>query len=134
MALPGRHKGEYRSALHEGTPVNSAFIPQRLRLLLFPLAWLALQAQLPLLGLMSLSWNLVALALPLLRPNGVLLASANTARLEPAAFIGQVHAAILKSGRGVVQEHYVPQPPDFPVSRDEPGHLKTLWLRISGAG
>ena len=78
--------------------------------------------------------NLVSLALPLLRPDGVLLASANTARLRPEAFIGQVHAAILKSGRTVVQEHYVPQPPDFPVSRDEPGHLKTLWLRVSGTG
>jgi 23S rRNA (cytosine1962-C5)-methyltransferase len=78
--------------------------------------------------------SLVSLALPLLRQNGVLLASANTARLAPEAFIGQVHAAILKSGRGVVQEHYVPQPPDFPVSRDEPGHLKTLWLRVTGVG
>ena len=77
--------------------------------------------------------NLVSLALPLLRPNGVLLASANTARLEPEAFIGQVHAAILSSGRKVVQAHYAPQPPDFPVARDAPAHLKSLWMRISGA-
>ena len=34
-----------------------------LQTLLFPLAWLALQAQLLLLGLMSMAWNIVALAL-----------------------------------------------------------------------
>lgn len=47
--------------------MSPASIPRPLRVLLFPLAWLALQAQLLLLGLMSLSWNLLALALyPLL--------------------------------------------------------------------
>jgi 23S rRNA (cytosine1962-C5)-methyltransferase len=76
--------------------------------------------------------RLVSLALPLLRPNGVLLASTNTARLIPEPFIEQVHAAIRGAGRRVIQEHYVPQPPDFPVTREEPAHLKTLWLRISG--
>ena len=78
--------------------------------------------------------RLVSLALPLLRPNGVLLASTNTARLMPEVFIGQVRAAILGAGRSILQEHYVPQPPDFPVTRDEPAYLKTLWLRISGVG
>ena len=76
--------------------------------------------------------RLVSLALPLLRPAGVLLASANAARLMPEAFIGQVHAAILGTGRRIIQEHYVPQPPDFPATREEPAHLKTLWLRVSG--
>jgi len=33
--------------------------------------------------------------------------------------------------RKIVQQHYVPQPPDFPVHRDEPAYLKTVWLRIS---
>jgi 23S rRNA (cytosine1962-C5)-methyltransferase len=76
--------------------------------------------------------KLVSLALPLLKPAGVLLASTNTARLGPEPFIGQVHAAIRSAGRDIIQEHYVPQPPDFPVTREEPAHLKTLWLRISG--
>jgi 23S rRNA (cytosine1962-C5)-methyltransferase len=76
--------------------------------------------------------RLVGLALPLLQPGGVLLAAANTARLEPAAFVGQVHAAIAGAGRRIVQQHYVPQPPDFPVTRDEPAYLKTLWLRVAG--
>ncbi len=78
--------------------------------------------------------SLVSLALPLLRPEGVLLASTNTARLMPEVFIGQVHAAIQGAGRSIIQEHYVPQPPDFPVTREEPAYLKTLWMRLSGPG
>ena len=78
--------------------------------------------------------RLVSLALPLLRPDGVLLASTNAARLKPEQFIGQVQSAVLGAGRSIIQQHYVPQPPDFPVTREEPAHLKTLWLRISGVG
>ena len=33
--------------------------------------------------------------------------------------------------RKIVQQHYVPQPPDFPISRAEPAYLKTVWLRVS---
>jgi hypothetical protein len=32
--------------------------------------------------------------------------------------------------RKIVQSHYFPQPPDFPISRTEPAYLKTVWLRI----
>lgn len=78
--------------------------------------------------------NLVSLALPLVRQDGVLLASANTARLLPEPFIGQVRAAVAGARRHILQEHYAPQPPDFPITREEPAHLKTLWLRISGPG
>jgi hypothetical protein len=35
-----------------------------------------------------------------------------------------------KAGRRVRAEHYVPQPPDFPVSREEPAYLKTVWMRV----
>jgi 23S rRNA G2069 N7-methylase RlmK/C1962 C5-methylase RlmI len=69
--------------------------------------------------------------LPLLRPGGVLFASTNAARLEPEQFLGQVRQAVAAVGRRIEQEHYVPQPPDFPVSRDEPAYLKTVWLRVS---
>ncbi len=34
------------------------------------------------------------------------------------------------AGRKILQEHYAPQPPDFPVSRGEPAHLKTVWVRL----
>jgi hypothetical protein len=41
-----------------------------------------------------------------------------------------MEASIDASGRRVLQKHYVPQPPDFPVSRGEPAYLKTVWLRV----
>lgn len=78
--------------------------------------------------------GLVSRALPLLREDGVLFASTNAARLAPDRFREQIHEAVRRCGRRVVQEHYVPQPPDFPITRDEPAYLKTLWLRVGGAG
>jgi 23S rRNA (cytosine1962-C5)-methyltransferase len=77
--------------------------------------------------------RLVSLALPLLRPGGTLLASTNTARLSVVPFIGQIRAAIGAAGRRIIQEHYAAQPPDFPITREEPAYLKTIWLRVSGA-
>jgi 23S rRNA (cytosine1962-C5)-methyltransferase len=75
--------------------------------------------------------RLVDAALPLLSSGGVLLASSNVARLAPADFLDTVRSAVHASSRTIVAEHYAPQPPDFPVSRDEPAHLKCVWLRIS---
>lgn len=75
--------------------------------------------------------ELVTLALPLLSPGGVLLASTNASRLTPERFVEQVRSAVTSTGRRVVQEHYVPQPPDFPVTREEPAYLKTFWVRVS---
>ena len=74
--------------------------------------------------------RLVTAALPLLQPAGVLLASTNAATLAPANFLAQINAAITAARRRVTQQHYAPQPPDFPVTRDEPAYLKTVWLRI----
>ena len=76
--------------------------------------------------------KLVLAALPLLKPDGVLLASTNAADLLPERFIESIEVAIKGAGRRVTQRHYVPQPPDFPVSRDEPAYLKTVWLRVAG--
>jgi hypothetical protein len=28
------------------------------------------------------------------------------------------------------KKHYVPQPPDFPVHREEPAYLKTAWIKF----
>lgn len=75
--------------------------------------------------------KLVALAVPMLKPNGVLLASTNAAELLPEKLLSQVHAAIRGAGRRIVKQHYVPQPPDFPISRAEPAYLKTVWLRVA---
>ena len=74
--------------------------------------------------------TLVELAVPLLRPGGVLLACSNTGGWKPEGFCAAVEAALGKLGRPVARRHYAPQPPDFPVSREEPAYLKTLWLRL----
>ena len=75
--------------------------------------------------------NLVRAALPVLKPGGVLFDATNAAELLPERFLAFVEEAIHSAGRKVVQRHYVPQPPDFPVSRNEPAYLKTVWLRIA---
>ena len=74
--------------------------------------------------------KLVAASLPLLKPDGVLLASSNAAEWLPEKFVADVEGAVASSGRKVVQRHYSPQPPDFPINRAEPAYLKTIWLRI----
>jgi 23S rRNA (cytosine1962-C5)-methyltransferase len=74
--------------------------------------------------------HLVSQALPLLRPGGVLFASCNSATWLHEAFIQAVQGPIRDANRSILQQHYFPQPPDFPISRDEPGYLKTLWLRV----
>ncbi|NOS72504.1 MAG: hypothetical protein HOP33_21605 [Verrucomicrobia bacterium] len=75
--------------------------------------------------------KLVRAALPVLKSGGVLFASTNAADLLPEKFLAFVEEEIHSAGRKVVQRHYVPQPPDFPISRDEPAYLKTMWLRIA---
>lgn len=74
---------------------------------------------------------LVAAALPLLVPNGVLLASTNAALFKPERFMETLATGVKAAGRTLCQQHYVPQPPDFPVSPEEPAYLKTAWLRVS---
>lgn len=74
--------------------------------------------------------KLVDAALPLLKTRGVLLASSNAQKWLPEAFVEQISATVRKAGREIMHSHYVPQPPDFPVTRAEPAYLKTLWLAI----
>lgn len=69
-------------------------------------------------------------ALEVLKPGGVLLASSNTARWDAVSFLAAVEGAANACGRRIRQKHYVPQPPDFPVSKTEPAYLKTVWMRI----
>ncbi|NJN06376.1 MAG: hypothetical protein HC814_08445 [Rhodobacteraceae bacterium] len=73
--------------------------------------------------------RLITAAVAVLRPEGVVFASTNSARWKPAEFLEQIEAAV-GSGRVIEHRHYVPQPPDFPVHRDEPAYLKTVWLRV----
>ena len=74
--------------------------------------------------------KLVAAALPLVRPGGVLFASTNAAGWPPEEFLADVEKAIHSARRKILQRHHVPQPPDFPISRAEPAYLKTVWLRV----
>jgi 23S rRNA (cytosine1962-C5)-methyltransferase len=75
--------------------------------------------------------KLVAAALPLVKPGGILFASTNAADWPPENFLADVDAAVRGAKRKILQRHYVPQPPDFPISRAEPAYLKTVWLRIA---
>ena len=77
--------------------------------------------------------GLVSSAARLLDDNGVLIASTNAARLEPGAFLDQVHQGLEAAGCDVAAELFIPQPPDFPTCREEPGYLKTLWVRVRRA-
>ncbi len=74
--------------------------------------------------------KLVESALSVLQAGGILLASTNAAGLAADEFVAMVTAAVRRAGRREVQRHYVPQPPDFPISRAEPAYLKTIWLRV----
>lgn len=74
--------------------------------------------------------KLMSAALPLLKSPGVVLACTNAAAFEREEFLQQVEGAVFAAGRRIARRHYVPQPPDFAVSRNEPAHLKTVWLRV----
>jgi 23S rRNA (cytosine1962-C5)-methyltransferase len=75
--------------------------------------------------------ELILHAQGLVKPGGVLWLSANAASLTRKGFLDIAASAVRRGGRRVLQEHFAPQPPDFPVSRDEPPHLKSLWLRLA---
>ncbi len=74
--------------------------------------------------------KLLEAALAVLRPGGVLFASSNAAIWAPERFCATVNGAVAARKRKVVQQHFETQPPDFPLSREEPAYLKTLWLRV----
>ncbi len=74
--------------------------------------------------------KLVTAALPLLKSGGILLASTNAAVWPPEEFLADVETAIQAAKRKILKKHYVPQPPDFPISRDEPAYLKTVWMKL----
>lgn len=74
--------------------------------------------------------KLVSAALPLIKPNGILFASCNAAAWRADDFIETISSGVTSGKRKIIQQHYVPQPPDFPIHREEPAYLKTVWLRI----
>lgn len=72
----------------------------------------------------------VTAAALVVRAGGVLFVSSNAAQWPPRGFVEAVHAGVQAAGRRIQQEHFVSQPPDFPVHPEEPAHLKCLWLRL----
>jgi 23S rRNA (cytosine1962-C5)-methyltransferase len=74
--------------------------------------------------------KLVTAALPMLNRDGVLLACANAATWKPEEFLAVVESAIRHASRGIDGHQFAPQPPDFPITREEPGYLKTFWIKI----
>ncbi len=74
--------------------------------------------------------RLVTAALPLVKPGGILFASTNAADWPPENFLADIETAIHATKRKILQRHYVPQPPDFPISRAEPAYLKTAWFQV----
>lgn len=74
--------------------------------------------------------KLAKAALPLLKEDGVLLACTNAAAWKPEEFLAVLESALHHADRSVAQRHYAPQPPDFPITREEPAYLKTCWLRV----
>jgi len=75
--------------------------------------------------------KLVSAALPLIKRNGVLFASTNAAKLKPEDYLRSITQAVMQSNRKILQQQYVPQPPDFPITRDQPAYLKTVWMRLN---
>lgn len=74
--------------------------------------------------------SLVNVAAGLLSAEGVLFVSSNAVGWPAPKFVAAVVEAVQAAGRRMLQQHYVPQPPDFPVHAAEPGYLKTLWCRL----
>jgi 23S rRNA (cytosine1962-C5)-methyltransferase len=75
--------------------------------------------------------KLASAAPPLVKPGGILFASTNVADWQPEDFLADIETAVREAKRKILQRHYVPQPPDFPISRAEPAYLKTVWLKIA---
>jgi 23S rRNA (cytosine1962-C5)-methyltransferase len=75
--------------------------------------------------------KLIQLAAPLLKPNGTLFASSNAATWPPEDFLKSVHLAIQGAGQSIASQKYFPQPPDFPISKEEPAYLKTVWIDLA---
>jgi 23S rRNA (cytosine1962-C5)-methyltransferase len=73
--------------------------------------------------------KLVDLALPLLKSGGVLFASTNAATWKPEEFLKVVVSSIGGTDK-LADVQFGPQPPDFPISREEPGYLKTFWMTL----
>lgn len=74
--------------------------------------------------------RLMEAAVKVLHKSGTVLACSNAATQPPDRFLEAVTGAVLRAGRRILHRHYAAQPPDFPIAREEPGYLKTIWLKL----
>jgi 23S rRNA (cytosine1962-C5)-methyltransferase len=74
--------------------------------------------------------KLINLAVPLLKQGGVLFASTNASGWAPENFLKAIESGIRSSKRKIIRLQYFPQPPDFPITRQERAYLKTAWMQI----
>ncbi len=73
--------------------------------------------------------KLIHAALPLLEPHGVILAASNSAQQTSEAFLEEIRQAVDRAGRTVSELAFIPQPPDFPATREERAYFKSVFLR-----
>ena len=74
--------------------------------------------------------KLLELAIPLLKKQAVLFMSTNAVSVTPERFVELAKRTATSCRRRFLAQHYVPQPIDFPITRAEPSHLRSLWLRL----
>jgi 23S rRNA (cytosine1962-C5)-methyltransferase len=74
--------------------------------------------------------RLIKAMLGVLKTNGLLLACTNAATVKHEDFREGLKESIGSVGRRIRQHHFASQPPDFPITREEPGYLKAFWLRV----
>jgi 23S rRNA (cytosine1962-C5)-methyltransferase len=75
--------------------------------------------------------RLITDTLKILRPSATLFASTNAAKWPPEDFLATIHEAIASTGRKIIREQYIPQPPDFPITKQDAAYLKTIWLQVA---
>jgi 23S rRNA (cytosine1962-C5)-methyltransferase len=72
--------------------------------------------------------RLVAGALAVLEPGGVLLACTNHARLTQHELLRSIESGARSVGRRTRSVDFSPPPPDFPFDPERPAHLKSAWV------
>ena len=74
--------------------------------------------------------KLVAAALGVLKPSGVVFASSNAAEWRGEDFAARLAEAVRSGGRELSSLEYAAQPLDFPIHPREPAHLQSVWMRV----
>lgn len=73
---------------------------------------------------------LTRLAVPLLRPGGLLVQASCSSRIGREEFFRTVEEEARSTGRSLVEVRRTGHPPDHPVSFPEAEYLKCLWARV----